>query len=66
MVAAPTSALLEPQTLCVPVLMSLMADPAPLVSWTELPPGTAESLEGQGMSSLIFVLLGGIPLRGSF
>lgn len=66
MEAAPTSALPGPQTLCVPVRMSQMADPAPLVSWTERPPGTAEPLEQQGIISLSSVLLGGSPLSGCY
>ena len=41
-----------------------MASPAPLVSGTEWPPGTAEPLEGQGSSSLSFILLGGVPPQG--
>lgn len=61
--AAATSALPEPWTLCVPVLMSPMAGPARLVSWTERPPGTAKPFEGKGIRGLISVLQGGIPLR---
>lgn len=42
--------------------MSQMTGPAPLVSWTERPPGTGEPLEQQGLNSV----LGGIPLRGCY
>lgn len=66
MEAAPTCALPGPRTLYVPVLMSQMAGPAPLVSCTGQAPGPAEPLKWQGIISVSSILLGGIPLKGFY
>lgn len=59
MVAVPTSALPEPLTLCVLVLMSQTVGPASLVSWTGWLLGTTEPLKMEGMVAST-VLLGSI------